>query len=365
MTGTYKAVSLFSGAGGMDVGFSRAGVIAQIANDIDAEACATYARNHSNPIIKGDVRHHFDAITPLRGADFVFGGPPCQGFSVAGKMNPDDERSLLIQTFMDVVDLVQPTAFVCENVKALASLAKWQFVRESLIKRASNDYSVALVLLNSQDFGVPQSRERMFLVGIHKDQLNVSREAFEANMYALLEEEHKVPPTIAEVVKRFGRAGSATNSRVCKAKISFARSPVLRKSPYAGMLFNGAGRPLYSFGQSSTLPASMGGNKTPIVDEAVIFDGQKSFVETYHSNLLRGDAPLSGTAPLTLRRLTLDECAAIQTFPKDYKFSGSQSSIYRQIGNAVPSNLANAVANAVIKTMRDGIQQDYTLIAAE
>lgn len=365
MTGTYKAVSLFSGAGGMDVGFSRAGVAAQVANDIDAEACETYSRNHNNPIIRGDVRHHFDAITPFRGVDFVFGGPPCQGFSVAGKMNPDDERSLLIQTFMDVVDLVQPTAFVCENVKALASLTKWQFVRDSLIRRASREYSVALVLLNSQDFGVPQSRERMFLIGIHKDQLNVSRDTFEAHMYELLEQEREAPPTIADVVKKFGRAGSQTNSRTCKAKISFAKSPVLRKSAYAGMLFNGAGRPLPSFGQSSTLPASMGGNKTPIVDEGVIFDGKKSFVETYHARLLRGVKPLSGTAPSNLRRLTLDECAAIQTFPKDYNFSGSQSSIYRQIGNAVPANLANAVANAVTKTIREGIQKDYALIAAE
>lgn len=365
MTGTYKAVSLFSGAGGMDVGFSGAGITAQIANDINAEACATYERNHTNPIIKGDVREHFDAITPHRGVDFVFGGPPCQGFSVAGKMDPADERSLLIQTFMDVVDLVQPTAFVCENVKALASLSKWQFVRDSLVRRASRDYSVALVLLNSQDFGVPQSRERMFLIGVHKDKLNVRRDVFEAHMYELLEQEHKAAPTIAEVVKRFGRAGCATNSRTCNAKISFAKSPVLRKSAYAGMLFNGAGRPLQSLGRSSTLPASMGGNKTPIVDEGVIFDGEKSFVETYHASLLRGEAPLSGTAPSSLRRLTLDECAAIQTFPADYKFSGSQSSIYRQIGNAVPAKLASAVANAVTRTIREGIQKEYALIAAE
>jgi DNA (cytosine-5)-methyltransferase 1 len=95
----YRAISLFSGAGGMDVGFANAGIVAAIANDIDPDACATYSKNHIRPILQGSIVKYFEDFKVHRGIDFVFGGPPCQGFSVAGKMNPDDERSSLIHTF--------------------------------------------------------------------------------------------------------------------------------------------------------------------------------------------------------------------------------------------------------------------------
>ena len=113
------------------------------------------------------------------------------------------------------------------------------------------------------------------------------------------------------------------------------------------MMFNGAGRPLPPKKWATTLPASMGGNKTPIVDEAEIFDGQESYVEAYHQHLMVGGAPRLGDAPKRLRRLTIDECMAIQTFPASYKLAGSRSSQYRQLGNAVPPILAEAVAKVL------------------
>jgi DNA (cytosine-5)-methyltransferase 1 len=92
----------------------------------------------------------------------------------------------------------------------------------------------------------------------------------------------------------------------------------------------------------------MGGNKTPIVDEGHLFQGGPNWVENYHANLMESEAPMELTeAPPALRRLTLKEAAAIQTFPKEYKFSGPMSSQYTQIGNAVPCGLAEAVASAV------------------
>jgi DNA (cytosine-5)-methyltransferase 1 len=101
----------------------------------------------------------------------------------------------------------------------------------------------------------------------------------------------------------------------------------------------------------------MGGNKTPIIDEEHCYFGQDSWVEWYHSYLMQGGKPLSlNTAPKRLRRLTIDEALRIQTFPHDYQFVGSQSSIYRQIGNAVPCDLANVVA----KVVRDFVEQPAT-----
>ncbi|SOE17162.1 DNA (cytosine-5)-methyltransferase 1 [Hoeflea halophila] len=351
----FSAVSLFSGAGGMDVGFARAGFNILLANDIDADACATYRLNHPGEIARGnlldlDTRKR-TGETPI---DLVFGGPPCQGFSVAGKMDPDDVRSQLIHSFMDVVDVLKPRAFVCENVKALAVLTKWGGVREALLARARESYRVAIVVLNATEFGVPQIRERMFLVGLRKNEFLGSDDNLRSFIEAELLAQKSTPKTIAEVVRSLGPAGSKSNSRTCAAKITFARSPIMRKSPYAGMLFNGAGRPLPSNKWATTLPASMGGNKTPIVDEAEIFDGQPSYVEEYHRHLMAGGKPRTGNAPARLRRLTVDECIAIQTFPEQYSLAGSRSAQYRQLGNAVPPNLAEAVARVVAQGLSGG-----------
>lgn len=351
----FTAVSLFSGAGGMDLGFARAGFDIAFANDIDRDACKTYELNHSGIIHQGSLlAPEVGDMLYEQDVDLVFGGPPCQGFSVAGKMDPDDERSRLIHSFFDVVDRLQPKAFVCENVKALAFLNRWADVRTALMDRGRKNHRVALVILNATDFGVPQIRERMFLVGLHRDLFDGTDDDLQAFIEESLDAQRSQPPTVAQIVRSLGRAGSETNPRVCAAKITFARSPIMRKSPYAGMMFNGAGRPLPAQKWATTLPASMGGNKTPIIDEAEVFEGETSFVEEYHSHLMSGGEPRTGNAPKRLRRLTVDECLAIQTFPTHYQLAGSRSAQYRQIGNAVPPMLAEAVANVVAKGLGGG-----------
>lgn len=113
------AVSLFTGAGGMDLGFERAGIKVVFANELMKEAAQTYRANHPNSVmVNDDINNVMDSLSQYEGADLVFGGPPCQEFSVAGKMDPDDDRSKLIFTFLDVVERVKPRAFVMENVKA-------------------------------------------------------------------------------------------------------------------------------------------------------------------------------------------------------------------------------------------------------
>ncbi len=342
-----RAVSLFTGAGGMDVGFGEAGFHVQLANEIDHDACETYRLNHDAEVIEGDLDKNRDALVSFSGVDLVFGGPPCQGFSVAGKMDPDDERSLLLRSFFEVVEDLQPKAFVCENVKALALLNKWAEVRSWVRSKTSKTYRTCTVVLDASKFGVPQKRERVFIIGLHKDVYRGDNQQLDALVQSLLKDQTKPSRTVAQVVTELGRAGTRANPRTCNAKITFAKAPVLRKSPYAGMLFNGAGRPMRANGFAPTLPASMGGNKTPIIDEAEIFEGAKSFVEKYHEKLLLGRPAASGTAPKRLRRLTVDECLQFQTFPKNYQLFGRQSSMYRQIGNAVPCDLAEAMANVV------------------
>jgi len=357
-----SGISLFTGAGGMDVGFTRAGVDVISANDIDRDACLTYEANHPKGIIKcGDINEYLIDIRRFKEIDLVFGGPPCQGFSVAGKMNPNDLRNELLWEFMKAVELTKPRAFICENVKALAVLDKWSKIRQRLFCLASQlGYSCKLVMLNSSEFGVPQSRERMFLIGF-RDIKDVS------NLETQFEQYKKQAPKVRDIVLPLGVAGSENNQRTCNAKVTLAAKPVMRRSPYAGMMFNGQGRPLNPNGYSCALHASMGGNKTPIIDEEDCYLGQDSWVEWYHSYLIKGGKPLSlNAAPKRLRRLTVDEALRIQTFPHDYQFIGRQSSIYRQIGNAVPCDLAQVVAEVVRDCLAKGeVVAASTLIKRE
>ena len=349
MSNKLTGISLFTGAGGMDVGFSKAGINIIFANELVKDAADTYNANHPEGImVNEDINNIMDKFHNYRGADIVFGGPPCQGFSVAGKMDPDDSRSRLIFTFLDVVETVNPRAFVMENVKALGTLEKWESVRKKFLSRANSlGYLCAPLVLNASEYGVPQKRERVFFIGI-KDSLD----PFFENTISNLIHNHKTKsPSVRKMLAPLGRAGTEENPHTCTAKITFATRPIMRKSPYAGMYFNGQGRPIDIDGYSNTLPASMGGNKTPFVDEDYLYgSSSENWVVSYHKGLCNGTIiPEFKEAPKRLRRITIKEAAKIQTFPDNYIFKGNKGSIYTQIGNAVPCKLAEAVAKAVIE----------------
>src|SRR5207245_1991695 len=150
--------SLYTGAGGLDLGFAAAGFKPIWANDIDRSAVATYNGVFEGHAARpGDIR---DQDVPGKGAaDLVIGGPPCQGFSVAGKMNPNDPRSRHVWDFMGVVERVQPRAYCMENVKALARNRRWTMLYRALIERGEElGYAVTALVLNASHYGVPQAR---------------------------------------------------------------------------------------------------------------------------------------------------------------------------------------------------------------
>lgn len=351
--GTY--LSLYAGAGGLDIGFALAGWRPAWVNEYDTYAAETHdavfkrladelphLRGTTHEMVAGSI---IDAIEgddlPGRGeVDLVIGGPPCQGFSVAGKMNPDDARSEHVFRFFDVVERVQPQAFVFENVKALYENQRWADVRHQLKQRATRlGYTHTMFLLNAADFGVPQARERMFFVGVSTGSIRPP-----------VPTTHQSQPTIREAFAQLPPFNRPGNDSLCAARITTAKNPVLRRSPFAGMLFNGAGRPMDADAPSLTLAASMGGNKTPIVDQQQLDDGSDHWVIGYHRHLMNGGKPID-TVPSNLRRITVEEAAALQTFPLGMDWRGPQSSQYRQIGNAVPPRLAAAVARAVNQSM--------------
>lgn len=176
---------------------------------------------------------------------------------------------------------------------------------------------------------------------------------FEYFMNDLLLQQKNKTPVIRALLHSLGKAGTEQNPDTCTAKITFATHPVMRKSPYAGMYFNGQGRPINVDSYANTLPASMGGHKTPFIDEDYLYgDAPSDWVVDYHKGLLDGSiVPEFREVPDRLRRITIKEAARIQSFPDDYIFCGNKGMVYTQIGNAVPCKMAEAVAKALITYM--------------
>lgn len=337
-----NCVSLYTGCGGLDLGFGDAGFRTIWANDIDPFALETYRnelvrRGHPLPeIFCGDISK---AVLPPKGsADVVIGGPPCQGFSVAGKMDPGDPRSRQVWEFFRVVEELDPAAFVMENVKALATNSRWAGTIEALEAKGEKlGYNCRVMVLNAAHHGVPQMRERMFLVG--------TKQGTMPKPISLIER-----VTVRKALGALPSYGQPGNDSICKAKVTAAKVPVMRKSPYAGMLFNGQGRPVDLDAPALTLPASMGGNRTPIIDQIALEDGTEPWIAKYHAHLVGNGAPVS-EVPARLRRLTVEEAACLQGFPAGMVFVGSQCTKFRQIGNSVPPALGAAVARELKKVI--------------
>jgi DNA (cytosine-5)-methyltransferase 1 len=324
----------------MDVGF-------QVSYAVEANQSAvdTYTANLGNHVVLGDLPGALKKL-PRPGKlspDVIIGGPPCQGFSVIGLMDPQDPRSQHIHAFMDAVRAFQPVAFCMENVKALATSARWKPVYHGLIARAVRlGYNVESAVLNAGDYTVPQARERMFLIGVRD-----GYPLFPARVTAAR------PLTVLEALQRLPTFGEVGNDSNCAARVVLAKKPVMRASPYKGsLLFNGSGRPLELDAVARTLPASMGGNGTPIVDceELAVRLAQPDALITpwvfrHHTRLAAGKPNLKRPHPL--RRITVEEAAALQSFPEGWVWKGSRNAQFRQIGNAVPPRLARYVALSV------------------
>ena len=160
-------VSLFSGAGGLDMGFERQGFQTVWANDFDKDACETHESWSDAEVVQGDIGQvDFNSIpkTP-----FIIGGFPCQGFSLAGPRKLDDKRNILYRYFVKLVEEKQPLAFVAENVKGILTLGNGEIIEAILEDFSSKGYDVIPTLVNAADYGVPQDRNRVIIVGLKKE----------------------------------------------------------------------------------------------------------------------------------------------------------------------------------------------------
>jgi DNA (cytosine-5)-methyltransferase 1 len=324
------AIDLFAGAGGMTIGLKAAGVRTLYAVEVEPYRVATYA-GHSPTVafLGGDVRE-IDFST-LRGrVDFVYGGPPCQPFSSGGLRKATADKRNMIPEFLRAIREISPQAFIMENVPGLMVGERRQYVREIIRNFEDLGYVTTAKILNASNFGVPQKRQRLFIVGMLGTEFVFPAESHgPGRTHALV--------SSGEVLS-MGTFGEPNPSR-----IFYAKNPDLRPSPYDGHIFNGGGRPIDLEKPCNTILASAGGNKTHFLDTM-------GLAPEYHRHLLGGGPPRCGILP-GARRLTVQESALIQTFPPGFTFSGPRSAQYRQVGDAVPPLLAAALGRALIRQL--------------
>lgn len=312
-------IDLFSGAGGLSLGLHAAGISTVFAVEIMPDAAATYRSLFPHAgLHQGDVRS-VDFRT-FRGVDLVAGGPPCQPFSSGGLRRGDQDLRDFLPEFVRAVLEVKPRAFLMENVPGLA---KFDHYLRHVLAPLEGLYSIGQpVVVNAADFGVPQSRRRLVIIGTR-----------DGTPFRLPTggSDYLMP---AGAVLRSAPFGEPNSS-----KVVYAKRPDLRPNPYHGHLFNGGGRAINLDRPAPTILAAAGGNKTHFLDTL-------NLIPEYHRHLMRGGEPRSGELE-GARRITVAESAALQSFPAWVTFAGRRSSQYTQVGNAVPPRLAQVIGEAL------------------
>ena len=337
MTPGLPLVDLFAGAGGLSLGLAARGLEPVVAVEFDAYACETYAALHpATDLVHGDIRQI--GFRRLRGeVAVVAGGPPCQPFSTGGLRRGGGDPRDGFPAFLRALREIQPDAFLIENVAGLCRGRTRAYLQALVMELEALGFDVSWQVLAAADYGVPQRRERLFVVGTRGRSFEFPSATHGPGRMS--------PWRAAGSVLRSDEPFGEPNPSI----VTYARNPDLRPSPYDGLLFNGGGRPIDLTAPARTILASAGGNKTPFVDT-------QGVVPPYHAHLMSGGKPRAGRVP-GARRITVAESAALQTFPHDARFAGPRSAQYTLVGNAVPPLLAEAIGGALFEALTPAVPQ--------
>lgn len=330
------SIDIYSGAGGLTEGLSRANFKTLRAVEFDQDAANTFMTAHPTVEMIQSKIEDVDFLDLRDQVDLLAAGPPCQPFSSGGKQLAVLDPRNGFPELLRAVREVRPKMVLVENVVGLTNGAMRPYLDELVEDLEQLDYTVTWKVLNAADFGVSQRRNRVFIVGTSESEFE-----FPTPTHGPQAKAPWVPS--GSVISRTEVIGEPNRSIV-----TYAKNPDLRPSPYDGHLYNGGGRPMDLSKPARTILASAGGNKTHFVDTA-------ETVERYHRSLMKGGRPRTGRAK-GMRRITVAESAMLQSFPQTYRFSGSRSSQYRQVGNAVPPELAKAVAKQIMKCLAESDQ---------
>ena len=307
-------LSLFSGAGGLDLGIIKAGNSVLWANDIDKNSVETYEKNIGNHISCTDIKDVCIAHLPT--TDVVVGGFPCQGFSLANlQRQVDDERNKLYKYFYNVIKNKQPKYFIAENVRGILSLDNGNVIKSIIKEFSEAGYYTNYQLCNMADYGVPQTRKRVIIIGQRKDLGALIYFQFPQithNAFGM----PKKWVSIREAIDHFPDpdcANDIPNHIYSSYKVEYRN--------FTGHRQTNPDKP------SPTILARGNGK------------GGVCAIPHYNGK----------------RRLTIRESASVQTFPENFVFTGTMNSCYRQIGNAVPVKFAYLLGKELVRLEKKGI----------
>lgn len=378
-------VDLFCGAGGLSLGFIEAGYRVVLANDIQDVCCETYKYNHpeipSSRVVLGDIRQVLDDFSISEDVDMVIGGPPCQGFSSANKHHKviDDPRNLLYKYFIEAISKFAPKVVVMENVRGMLKVADqvisdYGDIRVS-VKGNTESYIADYKLLNSQDFGVAQSRERLIYIAIRSDiakQHNITPsdiydEIISVNhsqkIHTLREALEFIKPLDSPRIKGLTNIDDEISGKKIDVNTFSGIDNDYLKEINCGRLmpfvFNHKARYASDINYQIFARLDQGDDATndKIRDIMPYSHRNHCFKDKYYKLIadkpcrtitahLRMDC-LSHIHPFQTRTITPREAARVQSFPDDYLFLGAYLKTYMQIGNAVPPLMAKRIATII------------------
>ncbi len=330
-------ISLFSGAGGLDLGFHKAGFRTVVANEYDPAICPTYRANFPEVnLLEGDIRNVDPSILP-ENIEGIIGGPPCQSWSEGGaKRGIEDPRGQLFNDYIRILRKVKPLFFVAENVSGMLAPRNKKAVESFIECFRDAGYDVNLKMLNAKDYDVPEDRDRIFFVGFRKD-LNIK--------------DFKYPAPQQKRVTLREAIGDLQDSAI----------PALPHNRTNG---SNCKVPNHEYYVSSFSPIFMSRNRVRGWNEqgfTVQASGRQCQLHPQAPKMKKIDNNHQIFEPgleHLYRRMTVREVARIQTFPDDYQFIYDDVNIgYKMIGNAVPVMLSYHIAKQIRNTfIKHGIQ---------
>ena len=344
-----NVIDLFSGAGGLSYGFETAGFDILLGIDNDAKALETFELNHKGAkSICGDITQitYEKDIKPLIGdkrIDVIIGGPPCQGMSLSGPRKFDDPRNKLYLSYIRLVEEIRPRAFVIENVPGLVGLFGGQ-IKDSIIKKfTAMGYDIQHKILCAADYGVPQNRKRVVFVGMKKGSFSYPN-PFDYTVTCSMALSD-LPPIEEGIGEE--RAQYETEPQNEYQKLMRERSKLVKN--HIAAVHSDKVKKIISL-------VPDGGNYKNLPEEYI---NSRNFHVAWTRFASDKPAPTIDTGHrhhfhYKYNRVpTVRECARLQSFPDDFIFLGNKTQQFRQVGNAVPPLLAEAIAKSLMEQLED------------
>ncbi|MCC8014268.1 MAG: DNA cytosine methyltransferase [Eubacterium sp.] len=365
-----NVIDLFSGCGGLSLGFIKDGYTVKKAVEIDANIAKTYKMNHPEvDVIVDDIRNIAQSgIFKAGDADIIIGGPPCQGFSMAGARIRngfvDDSRNYLFKHYFEVVKTVKPKAFVMENVKGIMTMRNGKIFEEILRIFSDSDmldgmpYKLHYKIVKAVEFGIPQKRERMIIIGTRNGDFDFNEFWNRTKEEILCDYPNYFDAvTVRDAIGNLGSTtvtGSIDNPKPITEYQKYLAADIKEITNHT--------RTNHSKLAVDRMSRVANGENFTALEENINSVhsgayGRLCWDEQAPTITTRFDTPAGGRFihPIENRTLSPREAARIQSFPDDFVFYGNKTSVCKQIGNAVPPKVSYFLARLISKIIESEV----------